>query len=31
MKKKAAKEFGLEENKEANKFRILSEKTFVIE
>ena len=31
MKKKAAKKFGLEANEEANKFRVLSEKTFVIE
>ena len=31
MKKKAAKKFGLGDNEEANKFRVLTEKTFTIE
>ena len=31
MKKKAAKKFGLEDNEEVNKFRVLTKKTFTIE
>ena len=31
MKKKAAEKFGLGDNEEANKFRVLTEKTFTIE